>query len=70
MRYHVRKPCDPSQSGAAKADFMEHSKGSLEAGKDADFVILDQDIMQVAIKLVPEIKVLQTFIGGEVVLER
>ncbi len=55
---------------AAKADFMEHSKGSLEAGKDADFVILDQDIMQVAIKLVPEIKVLQTFIGGEVVLER
>ena len=55
---------------AAKADFMEHSKGSLEAGKDADFVILDQDMMQVSIKLVPEIKVLQTFIGGKGVLEK
>ncbi|MDP1621591.1 MAG: amidohydrolase family protein [Bacteroidales bacterium] len=50
---------------AVKADFMEQSKGSLEAGKDADFVVLDQDIMHIPIGKVPEVLVLQTFIGGE-----
>ncbi|MCX6267134.1 MAG: amidohydrolase [Bacteroidetes bacterium] len=52
---------------AAKADFIEHSKGSLEVGKDADFVVLDQDIMQVPVKKVPEVKVLTTVIAGETV---
>jgi predicted amidohydrolase YtcJ len=53
---------------AAKADFLERSKGSLEVGKDADFVVLDQDIMQVAVGKVPDIKVLRTFICGDDVL--
>ena len=50
---------------AAKADFLEKEKGSLEAGKDADFVILDQDIMQILTRNVLTTKVLQTFIMGE-----
>ncbi len=50
---------------ASKADFKELSKGSLEIGKDADFVVLDQDIMQVPIGKVPKVNVLQTFILGE-----
>jgi predicted amidohydrolase YtcJ len=54
---------------AAKADFLDKSKGSLETGKDADFVILDQDIMQVPIGKVPEVKVLETYIGGAGVLK-
>ncbi len=53
---------------AAKADFMDLSKGSLEVGKDADFIILDQDIMQIPIMAVPEVRVLHTFIGGADVL--
>ena len=31
----------------AKGCFLEHRKGSIEVGKDADFVILDRDIMTV-----------------------
>ncbi len=50
---------------AAKAAFMEESKGSLEKGKDADFIVLDQDIMTIPIQQVPEVKVIVTFIGGE-----
>ena len=50
---------------AAKAGFLEKTKGSLEAGKDADFVVLDQDIMIIPIGKVPEVKVHQTFIRGK-----
>jgi predicted amidohydrolase YtcJ len=32
---------------AAKANFEEKEKGSIEVGKYADFVILDKDIMKV-----------------------
>ena len=55
---------------AAKADFLELNKGSLEVGKDADFVILDQDIMQVPVRKVPDVKVLQTFIRGKEVFKQ
>ena len=50
---------------AAKADFMEKQKGSLEVGKDADFIILDQDIMRIPVRSIPDIKVIKTFIGGK-----
>ena len=50
---------------AAYANFEEHEKGSIEVGKFADFIILDQNIMEVAIEKVPYIKVTQTFINGE-----
>ncbi|HBH48805.1 MAG TPA: amidohydrolase, partial [Bacteroidales bacterium] len=50
---------------AAKSNFEEHEKGSIEPGKFADFVVLEKDIMQVDVKEVPKVKVLQTFVGGE-----
>ncbi|MCB0433659.1 MAG: amidohydrolase family protein, partial [Mangrovimonas sp.] len=43
----------------------EKEKGSIEAGKLADFVILNKDIMTVAIDEVPTTKVEKTFINGE-----
>ena len=50
---------------AAYANFEENEKGSIEAGKFADFVILDKNIMSVEIDEVPDIKVTGTFLGGE-----
>jgi hypothetical protein len=50
---------------AAKGSFEEKEKGSIEAGKFADFIILDQDIMKVEPAALLKTKVLKTFINGE-----
>ena len=50
---------------AAYSNFEDTEKGSIEKGKFADFIILDQDIMTAEIHDVPNIKVEQTFVGGE-----
>nr|WP_067061582.1 amidohydrolase [Mucilaginibacter sp. L294] len=55
---------------AAKANFEEHEKGSIEVGKYADFVILDQDIMKVKGSDLPNVKVLKTYINGAKVYEK
>ncbi|MBL0305314.1 MAG: amidohydrolase [Chitinophagaceae bacterium] len=55
---------------AAKANFEEKEKGSLEKGKFADFVILDTDIMKEVPEKLLSIKVLQTFLNGEKVFEK
>ncbi|WP_443944550.1 amidohydrolase [Pedobacter sp. AW1-32] len=54
---------------AAKANFEEKEKGSLEIGKMADFVILDHDIMQSSPQNVLKTKVLKTYLNGEKVYE-
>ncbi len=50
---------------AARANFEEANRGSLEVGKWADFVILDQDLLQVPERDIPAAKVLATFVAGE-----
>ena len=55
---------------AAKANFEEKEKGSLEKGKFADFVILDTDLMKEAPEKLLNIKVLKTYLNGEKVYER
>jgi predicted amidohydrolase YtcJ len=50
---------------AAKANFEEKEKGSIEPGKYADFVILDKDIMKIDGAELPQVKVLKTYINGE-----
>ncbi|MGB5393749.1 MAG: amidohydrolase family protein [Lutimonas sp.] len=54
---------------AAYANFEEKEKGSIERGKLADFVILDQDIMNEEIEKIPETKVLSTYVNGELVYD-
>ncbi len=54
----------------AKANFQENEKGSIEPGKYADFVILDQDLMRIKGSELPKVKVLQTYINGENVYKR
>ncbi|HJU74994.1 MAG TPA: amidohydrolase family protein [Gemmatimonadaceae bacterium] len=54
----------------AYAAFMEKEVGSLEPGKLADFVILDQDIMRVPNELILRTRVVATYLGGKPVYER
>lgn len=49
---------------AAKAGFAEKENGSLEPGKNADFVILDGDIMTLPLTAIPSVKVIATYIDG------
>jgi len=50
---------------AAYAHFEENERGSIEIGKDADFVILDTDIMDTDRRLLRLSMVLNTYIAGE-----
>ena len=55
---------------AAKANFEEQEKGSLEIGKFADFIIVDKDLMKVANDEILGARVLKTFVNGELVFEK
>ncbi len=55
---------------AAKANFEENEKGSLEKGKFADFLILDNDLLKEVPEKLLEVKVLKTFVNGEQVYEK
>lgn len=52
---------------AAYSNFEEKQKGSLEAGKDADFVILTKDIMTIPIEEVLNTFVDKTYLQGKLV---
>ena len=54
----------------AWATFEEGLKGTLGAGKLADFVMLDRDILSVPDEELREARVLQTVLGGRVVYTR
>ncbi|AOM77859.1 amidohydrolase [Pedobacter steynii] len=55
---------------AAKANFEEKEKGSLEKGKFADFIILDQDLMNSDPSKILNTQVLKTYVNGEKVYEK
>lgn len=50
---------------AAKANFEEQEKGSIEKGKWADFVILDHDLLTTPPEKILDTKVISTFIAGK-----
>ena len=50
---------------AAMAAFEEKVRGSIEPGKNADFVVLEKDIMTIPGHEIPEVKVVRTFVDGK-----
>lgn len=54
----------------AFAAFEEDMKGSIEAGKLADFTVIDRDLMTCPEADLKDILVLRTVVGGEVVYQR
>jgi predicted amidohydrolase YtcJ len=50
---------------AAYQHFQENTRGSIEAGKLADFVILDQDPLKIHPENIKELRVLRTYVGGK-----
>ncbi|GAA5038893.1 amidohydrolase [Marivirga lumbricoides] len=54
---------------AAFGQFEENEKGSIEKDKLADFVILDQDIMEIPYEKIRATKVMETWVGGKKVYE-
>ena len=56
--------------GGAYAQYQEAEIGSIEPGKLADFVVVDQNIFEIPIHQVHATQVLQTVVSGEVVYSR
>ena len=50
---------------AAYAGFWESDIGSLEAGKKADFILIDRDIFTVPEEQIDDVQVLETWIDGK-----
>ena len=55
---------------AARADRWEDKIGSLEPGKNADFVIVDKDIMQINEDEIPLSRVISTYLSGKQVYKK
>ena len=57
-------------TGGAYAMFAEQTRGSLEPGKLADLVMIDQDITRIAPEKIRDVRVMMTVVAGKVVYDR
>ena len=55
---------------AAYASYTEDENGTIEIGKNADFVVLERDIYQIDPEEIKTTKVDLTILGGKPVYER
>lgn len=49
---------------------MDEETGSLEAGKEADFIVLDRDILSIPEEDISEVQVVETYLAGRSVYRR
>ncbi len=57
-------------AAGAFASFEEGEKGTLEPGRLADLVLIDQDLTRVPPETIRDAKVMLTVVGGQVIFER
>jgi predicted amidohydrolase YtcJ len=66
----VKQALETYTLNAAYASFSEHKKGTIEAGKLADFTLLSQDPLKIKPDLIRDITVEMTIVDGQVVYRR
>jgi predicted amidohydrolase YtcJ len=69
-RLDVLKALEMFTRNPAYIGFEENKKGSIEAGRLADFIVIDRDVLSVASAELKDVKVLSTYVGGELVYEQ
>ena len=65
----VEQMMDCATINGAYQNFAEDTLGSIKVGKKADFIILDQNILEIAPTDITKTKVLKTYIDGKLVYQ-
>ena len=65
QRISVEQALYAYTSAGAYASFEEAIKGSIEVGKLADFVVIDQNLLKIDPVAIRDAKVQMTYVGGK-----
>jgi predicted amidohydrolase YtcJ len=57
-------------SGSSFVNFLENQTGTLEQGKDADFIIVDRNLFEINVNDVHKTEVLATYVAGKKLYEK
>ena len=63
--FSIKEAIDSYTIEAAKSSFEEDRKGMIREGMLADFVVLDQNLIQTEKEQLKDVKVLETYLGGK-----
>lgn len=66
----IREAIRGFTEGAAYAAFAEQQRGRLEPGMQADFIVIDRNLLEIDSRQIPDTEVLYTVSGGRIVYER
>ncbi len=61
----IKEAIEAYTMGSAYAEFQEHEKGSITAGKLADMVLVSDDVLTIDPVKIRDVKVLKTWVGGK-----
>jgi predicted amidohydrolase YtcJ len=67
QKLSVAEATEAYTMGSAYAEFQEKEKGSITAGKLADFVVLSDNIFKIPLAAIKNVKVEATYLGGKLV---